>query len=156
MKKMIKAAAAVLLTAFVLSFAACSYEAGYSNEMPSAQNHPNAWNEAESESPSVEEPSLSGIDVPSVPSQDDDNNNNNNEEDFSSFVGVPVPLSEFGGRDAFLMMAMMAGMQAGTDYTISGDYITFTASGIEKMKAMESMFGDDDNHNDDDDDDFNF
>lgn len=147
MKKIIKTAAAVLLTAFVLSFAACSYEAGYSDEMPSAQNHPNAWNEAESESPSVQEPNLSGIDVTSVSSQDDDDDVVTGGDYKLMYNGTVV--DTISSQD---LLALALFFTEGTDYVIDHNRktVTLTADGYAKMEAMGGS------NNDHDDDDFEF
>ena len=131
MKKSIKTAAALLSAAFLMSITACSCEAGYSSEMPVEQTHPTAWSEAESATPSVEQPDLSGPDVPS----------SSDEGDAMYAVGVPVSIEEFGGEDAFMLMVTFAGLVEGTDYTVSNGYVTFTASGIEKLMQFAESFG---------------
>ena len=152
MKKMIKAAAAVLLTAFVLSFAACSYEAGYSDESPSAPSHPSSWSAAESEAPSVQTPSLSGIDIPSSPSQ----NNDFDDDDDDVVTGGDYKLMYNGtvvdtisSQD---LLALALFFTEGTDYVIDHNRktVTLTADGYAKMEAMGGS------NNDHDDDDFDF
>ena len=139
MKKVIKAAAAVLAAAFVLSFAACSYEAGDSSELPSAPTNPGP----KSKSPKAPQVNDSGIDIPDVSSDNDekakgsnDSKDSKDNEDVYKVVYDGVTVSTI--PESLLGIYKMI-YKEGEDFTI--DYttktITLTQSCYEKI--MEEM-----------------
>ena len=67
MKKLLKAFAVVLAAALVLMIASCSYEAGYTNEMPEAASQPSEWSSSKSETPVA--PTVNTPEVPEEPAQ---------------------------------------------------------------------------------------
>lgn len=124
MKTLEKALVILFAAVFVFVLAACSYEAGYPQEVPEEPAQPQAWNSSKSNTPAA--PDVGGLEIPV-----DDNTSSSGDEYKVVYLGVELTSlteAEFA-EYSFLV--------PGDDYTIDTETktITLTASGYQKVAS---------------------